>query len=190
MESIFLNSPTSKVFYQMKTKELLKYYRPGILFSIVFLIFAFLQNYFLGEFKPFLKVASIGFAIITLASFMTKINKIGYLSKKLSNEGILTLIKILSNYSEHVEGIKEKLKTHNEIIIHDVLIVYSVIDTQISEILKIGSFTTDKNNSSEMSLEGIERLRETKYKLSLLLRDLGISTKDQEGFEWKQSSQK
>ncbi|MBP4878784.1 hypothetical protein ITF68_11010 [Acinetobacter baumannii] len=37
---------------------------------------------------------------------------------------------------------------------------------------------------------GIEDLRSTKNKLSFLLYELGISTRDQEGFQWKQNNQK
>ncbi|MEG8085992.1 hypothetical protein DZD36_00430, partial [Acinetobacter baumannii] len=48
------------------------------------------------------------------------------------------LIKILSNHSEYVEDIKVKLKNHNEVIVHDVLIIRSILNDQISKILKEG----------------------------------------------------
>ncbi|MDW5465920.1 hypothetical protein R7J34_18970, partial [Acinetobacter baumannii] len=109
--------------------------------------------------------------------------------RKLSDEAVLALIKILSNHSEYVEDIKVKLKNHNEVIVHDVLIIRSILNDQISKILKEGSFTTDKKNTDDISLEGIEDLRSTKNKLSFLLYELGISTRDQEGFQWKQNNQ-
>jgi hypothetical protein len=191
MESILSNSPTSKVYSKIKFQELFKSYRIAIIFSIIFLIFALNQNFFLGEYKDILRLGSFLSAGLTGALFMTKVNKIQDMSRrKLSDEAVLALIKILSNHSEYVEDIKVKLKNHNEVIVHDVLIIRSILNDQISKILKEGSFTTDKKNTDDISLEGIEDLRSTKNKLSFLLYELGISTRDQEGFQWKQNNQK
>jgi hypothetical protein len=190
MESILSNSPTSKVYSKIKFQELFKSYRIAIIFSIIFLIFALNQNFFLGEYKDILRLGSFLSAGLTGALFMTKVNKIQDMSRKLSDEAVLALIKILSNHSEYVEDIKVKLKNHNEVIVHDVLIIRSILNDQISKILKEGSFTTDKKkNTDDISLEGIEDLRSTKNKLSFLLYELGISTRDQEGFQWKQNNQ-
>ncbi|EOG9266875.1 hypothetical protein ACLK9X_002596 [Acinetobacter baumannii] len=188
MESILSNSPTSKVYSKIKFQELFKSYRIAIIFSIIFLIFALNQNFFLGEYKDILRLGSFLSAGLTGALFMTKVNKIQDMSRKLSDEAVLALIKILSNHSEYVEDIKVKLKNHNEVIVHDVLIIRSILNDQISKILKEGSFTTDKKNTDDISLEGIEDLRSTKNKLSFLLYELGISTRDQEGFQWKQTT--
>lgn len=49
MENLLLNSPTSKDFFKMNFKELLNNYWLAILVSIVFLIFAFNQNFFIDE---------------------------------------------------------------------------------------------------------------------------------------------
>ncbi|EMU8203397.1 hypothetical protein AAAM21_003735 [Acinetobacter baumannii] len=190
MESILSNSPTSKVYSKIKFQELFKSYRIAIIFSIIFLIFALNQNFFLGEYKDILRLGSFLSGGLTGALFMTKVNKIQDMSRKLSDEAVLALIKILSNHSEYVEDIKVKLKNHNEVIVHDVLIIRSILNDQISKILKEGSFTTDKKNTDDISLEGIEDLRSTKNKLSFLLYELGISTRDQEGFQWKQNNQK
>ncbi|EPJ3151853.1 hypothetical protein LLH95_003241 [Acinetobacter baumannii] len=190
MDSILSNSPTSKVYSKIKFQELFKSYRIAIIFSIIFLIFALNQNFFLGEYKDILRLGSFLSAGLTGALFMTKVNKIQDMSRKLSDEAVLALIKILSNHSEYVEDIKVKLKNHNEVIVHDVLIIRSILNDQISKILKEGSFTTDKKNTDDISLEGIEDLRSTKNKLSFLLYELGISTRDQEGFQWKQNNQK
>lgn len=190
MESLFLNSPTSKVFFKMKFKELLNNYWLPILISIVFLIFAFNQDYFLDEYHGILKFSSIGFAGFTWATFMMNLNKIEDLSKKLTDEGVLTLINILSSHSEYVEDIKKKLRNNSKLIVHDILIIRWELNNQVSEILKIGNFTTDKNKTDGITISSIEELRTTKNKLSLLLVDLGVSIKEQEAFTWKESNQK
>ncbi|WP_228141122.1 hypothetical protein ACSUBI_18830 (plasmid) [Acinetobacter baumannii] len=108
MESILSNSPTSKVYSKIKFQELFKSYRIAIIFSIIFLIFALNQNFFLGEYKDILRLGSFLSAGLTGALFMTKVNKIQDMSRKLSDEAVLALIKILSNHSEYVEDIKVK----------------------------------------------------------------------------------
>ncbi|QRY90591.1 hypothetical protein [Acinetobacter baumannii] len=185
MESILSNSPTSKVYSKIKFQELFKSYRIAIIFSIIFLIFALNQNFFLGEYKDILRLGSFLSAGLTGALFMTKVNKIQDMSRKLSDEAVLALIKILSNHSEYVEDDKAIYNRHAL-----VAIIRSILNDQISKILKEGSFTTDKKNTDDISLEGIEDLRSTKNKLSFLLYELGISTRDQEGFQWKQNNQK
>ncbi|MDC4411861.1 hypothetical protein NQ656_17615 [Acinetobacter baumannii] len=190
MESILSNSPTSKVYSKIMLQDLFRSYRLAIIFSIIFLIFALNQNFFLGDYKDILRLGSFLLAGITGASFMMKVTKIQDMSRKLSDEAVLALLKILSNHSEYVDDIKVKLKKHNEVIVHDVLIIRTILNDQISKILKEGSFTTDEKNTDDISLKGIEDLRSTKNKLSFLLYELGISTRDQEGFQWKQSIQK
>ncbi|EPP8665898.1 hypothetical protein RQ506_18930, partial [Acinetobacter baumannii] len=101
-----------------------------------------------------------------------------------------TLINILSVYPEYVENVKAKLRKSNKLIVHDILIIRWDFNNQISEILKMGNFTSDKNKTDEISISSIEDLRTTKNKLSLLLVDLDISIKAQEAFTWKQSIQK
>ncbi|EOV2087991.1 hypothetical protein ACOD3F_003879, partial [Acinetobacter baumannii] len=184
------NSPTSKDFFKMNFKELLNNYWLAILVSIVFLIFAFNQNFFIDEVTYTLKLASIALAGLTFATFMIKINKIEDLSRKLTDDGVLTLINILSVYPEYVENVKAKLRKSNKLIVHDILIIRWDFNNQISEILKMGNFTSDKNKTDEISISSIEDLRTTKNKLSLLLVDLDISIKAQEAFTWKQSIQK
>ncbi|HFF4783014.1 TPA: hypothetical protein ACGC4B_003873, partial [Acinetobacter baumannii] len=137
-----------------------------------------------------MKLASIALAGLTFATFMIKINKIEDLSRKLTDDGVLTLINILSVYPEYVENIKAKLRKSNKLIVHDILIIRWDFNNQISEILKMGNFTSDKNKTDEISISSIEDLRTTKNKLSLLLVDLDISIKAQEAFTWKQSIQK
>lgn len=91
MESILSNSPTSKVYSKIKFQELFKSYRIAIIFSIIFLIFALNQNFFLGEYKDILRLGSFLSAGLTGALFMTKVNKIQDMSRKLSDEAVLDL---------------------------------------------------------------------------------------------------